>query len=282
MTAVDDVLERVAEADPARSERPPAPGSARYRTILEAATADATEPAPRRGRIRWTAGVAAAVVAAGVGAVVVWGSGDEQTAEAAVRAAAEALDKVTSFEAEVAEEGGDFAATTARLRVDGADFEVELEFRADDGQIEHSVITVVDGIQYLAIEDGLPERSTLAPEDGLDSPYGRLAGALLTALDGADVEEAGDEVIAGVHTVRYDISLTERSVAALAALAPELPGFDDPRGVDRMSVWVADGHVHRIDVAFDDGRALDATFSNLNGDIEITAPPGPYVNARGN
>ncbi len=128
---------------------------------------------------------------------------------------------------------------------------------------------------------GRPQRSTLAPEDGLDSPYGRLSDALLATLDGADVDEAGDEVIAGVDTIRYDITLTERSVAALSALAPELPGFEDPHGLDRMSVWVADDHVHRIDVAFDDGRTLAATFSNLNGDIEITAPPEPYVDAPG-
>jgi hypothetical protein len=281
MTAVDDVLDRIAELDPARFEEPPAPGSARHRTILEAATVDAAGAVPRPRRVRWAAGAAAAIVAAGAGAVVVWGSGDEQTAEAAVRAAAEALDEVTSFQAEVVEEGGDFSALTARLRVDGDDFEFKLDSREHDGRIEHSVITVVDGVQYLTIEDGPPERSTLAPEDGLDSPYGRLSGALLAALEGADVDEAGPEVVAGVDTIRYDITLTERSVAALSALAPELPGFEDPHGVDRMSVWVADDLVYRIDVAFDDGRTLAATFSNLNGDIEIDAPPGPYVDPPG-
>ena len=278
MTAVDDVLERVAALDPARFERPPDLGSARYDTILEAASGDAR---PRSRRVRWVAGAAAATVAVAAGALVVWSSGDDQTAEAAVRAAAEALDEVTSFQAEVAEQGGDFAVLTAKLRVDGEDFEVELDSREHDGRVEHSVITVVNGVQYLTVDDGPTERSRVAPEDGLDSPYGRLSGALLAALDGADVDEAGGEVVAGVDTVRYEITLTERSVAALSALAPELPGFEDPHAVDRMSVWVADDRVHRFDVAFEDGRTLGATFSNLNGEIDVTPPPGPYVDAPG-
>jgi hypothetical protein len=257
------------------------PGSARYRTIFEAATRDAGRAAARPHHIRWVAGAAAAIVAVAAGALVIWSSGDDQTAEAAVRAAAEALGEVTSFQAEVAEQGGDSAVLTAKLRVDGDDFEVELDSREYDGRVEHSVITVVDGVQYLTVDNGPTERSRVAPEDGLDSPYGRLSGALLAALEGADVDEVGTEVVAGVDTVRYDINLTERSVAALVAVAPELPGFEDPHAVDRMSVWAADDRVYRIDVAFDDGRTLGATFSNLNGEIDVIPPPGPYVDAPG-
>jgi hypothetical protein len=42
-------------------------------------------------------------------------------------------------------------------------------------------------------------------------------------------------------------------------------------------VWIADDHIRRIEIAHSDGATTRMAFSNLNGDITITPPPGPYV-----
>jgi hypothetical protein len=106
------------------------------------------------------------------------------------------------------------------------------------------------------------------------------AALVVAALDGSDVTAAGRETISGVLTTRYDVALTARSIDALSSLTPEqLAWFDldDPNQVDPLSVWIADDHIRRIEVAHSNRATTRTTFANLNGDITITPPPGPDV-----
>jgi hypothetical protein len=169
---------------------------------------------------------------------------------------------------------------TDALRVDGDDFEFVSETSFADGRVDRFAVTVVDGINYVS-EDDEAVASPLPPGDGLDGSYADASAALVdAALDGADVTEAGSEAVGGVVTTRYDIALTARSIDALSSLTPEqLAWFDldDPSQVDQLSVWVADDHIRRIEIAHSDGATTRTAFSNLNDDITITPPPGSSV-----
>jgi hypothetical protein len=266
----DDLLELVGRLDPVRDELPPDPGSDRYRSILAVAT--------RRRQRRWprVAGVAAATAIVVTSAVALWPPGDGHSAAAAVRRAAEALDDVRSFEVEGTEVLPDIATTTFAVHIDGDDFEAVNESSSADGHVEEWTITAVDGVGYLTA-DGRTERFPLRPADGLDVPYGELSAALIAALDGADVTDGGTETVDDVVTTRYDIALSDGSTAALGALRPLLPEFDGPQDIVQLSVWIADNHLHRLETAYRDGRQIRITLFNLNRDIAITAPPGPYI-----
>jgi hypothetical protein len=293
MAAVDeDLFERIARLDPARYVQPPAPGSDRYLAIREKAIRLAVDApaaidddpasagATGRHRRRWlrVAGVAAASVVVTV-AFGLWQSGDGPSAAAAVRSAAESLDDVISYEGRRTHERPDASVETDTLRVAGDDFEFVSETSFADGRVARFAVTVADGVQYVS-EDGETVTEPLGPDEGLDGSYADASAALVVAsLDGSDVTEAGSETINGVVTTRYDIALTARSIDALSMLAPQqLAWFDldDPSQVDQLSVWIADDHLRRIEVAHSDGAATRTTFSNLNGEITIT-PPGPYV-----
>ena len=118
-----------------------------------------------------------------------------------------------------------------------------------------------------------------SPGEGLNADYGEASAALVTAaLDGADVTESGRETIDGVLATRDDVALADRSIAALSALPEEHRGtfdLEDPENVDELTVWVADDHIRQIEIAHSDGATTRTTFSNLNGDVTITPPPGP-------
>jgi hypothetical protein len=103
----DDLFELIGQLDPTRTDPPPAADSVRRRSILDAAmshTVTAPTPhdeaagfvSPSRQHRPWRrlAAVAAVVIAA-MSTVMLWPSGDGQSAAAAVRSAAEALGRVT-------------------------------------------------------------------------------------------------------------------------------------------------------------------------------------------
>lgn len=83
----------------------------------------------------------------------------------------------------------------------------------------------------------------------------------------------------GVTTTRYDIQLTETSVAALLALKPnELAWFEleYPDDVRTLSVWVADDLVHQVEITQRD-QVTRTRFFNFGAGMIITPPPGPYL-----
>lgn len=290
----DELLELLGPLDPSRNEHPPAPGSDRYRSILgfamhndlDTITTGAAGPTPppgppvqrhRRHTRRLVAGSAAAtLVAAGV--FIVLQTKDAPTAQAAVSSAADAMDAITSLEGELTSSVPGVSEAKTRIRVDDDDLEITGETRYADGRIEASTFTVVDGTGYETI-DGRTTTTPVRPDDGL-APFGPSSAAVISAaLEGSEVTERGEEVLDGVTTTRYDIQLTETSVAALSALTPnELAWFEleYPDAVKTLSVWVADNLVHQIEIAQRD-QFTRTKFFNFGGDFTITAPPGPYL-----
>lgn len=96
------------------------------------------------------------------------------------------------------------------------------------------------------------------------------------------MSEQAEETVDGVATTRYDIRLSDESVAALSALTPnELAWFEleYPDEVHTLSVWVADDLVQRIEIVYRDQVTTRARFFNFDGNITITAPPGPYLDS---
>lgn len=217
-----------------------------------------------------------AALVATAGFVAVQSSG-APSAEAAVSSAADAMGAVTSLEGELTSSTPGASDGTTRIRVDEADLEIVGEIRDADGHIEGSTSTVVDGTGYETIE-GRTTSALFGPDGGL-APFGASSEAVVAAaLEGSDVSDGGEEVLDGVTTTRYDLELTDASIAALSALTPsELARFEleHPEDVEALSVWVADDCVHQVEIAHRD-RLTRTRFFNFNGDITITAPPGPY------
>jgi hypothetical protein len=288
----DDLLDLLGPLDPTMNEHPPAPGSDRYRSILEfAMQTDLDTPAAdtgpsgylpptrrhRRRTWRLVAGTAAATLAA-VGGLLVVQSSDTPTAQATVASAADAISTITSFEGELTSSQPGVSEGTTRIRVDGDDLQITGETRYADGHTEASTFTVVDGTGYETIE-GQTTSTPLGPDDGL-APFGQSSAALISAaLEGSQVSERGGDTLNGVSTTRYDIQLTDTSIAALSALTPnELAWFEleYPDEVQALSVWAADDLVHQIEIVHRD-HVTRTTFFNFGGDITITAPPGPYL-----
>lgn len=107
------------------------------------------------------------------------------------------------------------------------------------------------------------------------------AAVVSAALTGSNVVKRGDDTVADVATTRYAIQLTAKSITALSALTPnQLAWFEleYPGEVTGLTVWVSAGLVRQIEIKSGD-RATRTRFFNFNGDISVTAPPGPYVEA---
>lgn len=289
-------LDLVGSLDPTRNENPPARGSDRYRSILESAMLTDTampiaetaptsrRPAQRHQRRSWrlVAGIAAATLAA-TGGFVLLRPSDEPTAQAAVSSAANAMGAITSLEGELISLEPGVSEGTTRIRVDGDDVEISGETRYTDGRVERATLTVVGGTVYETIE-GETTSAPRGPNDRL-APFGQSSEAVISAaLEHSEVTERGEEIVTGVATTRYDLELTDASIVALSALTVhELAWFEleYPDSVRTLSVWVADDLVHQIEIAHRD-QVTRTRFFNFNGDITITAPPGPYLESNDN
>ena len=285
----DDFGDVVGALDPMRDEHPPARESDRYRRILEFAMHTQTPlddvpalnraRAVRRDRTRRTRGLAAlaAAVVAATGALVVVQSSDPPTARAVVMSAAERIGEVTSLEG-TATQTQPGNKKTSRIRVTGDDFEVVGDTRYADGHREGSTFVAIDGTGYETVE-GRTTATSLGAQDRL-VPFGKASAAVVSAaLTGSNIVERGDPTVADIATTRYEIHLTGKSVAALSALTPnQLAWFEleNPSEVDRLTVWVAAGLVRQIEIKSGD-RSTRTRFFNFNGDIRVTAPPGPYA-----
>jgi hypothetical protein len=289
----DELLDLIGPLDPTRNEHPPAPGSDRHRSILDFAMhADLDSPSTvtdrtssvrqfaqrhRRRTRRLVAGTAAATVIA-AGTFVLVQSNGAPSAQAAVSSAAESMDEITSLEGELTTSVPGVSEGTTRIRVAGDDLEITGETRYADGHTEASTFVLVDGIGYETIE-GETTTTPVGPGDGL-APFASSSAAVISAaLEGSDVTDHGEDSINGVATTRYDIQLTDTSVAALSTLTPNALAWFEleyPDAVTRMTVWIADNLVHQIEIAQRD-QITRTRFFNFGGEITITAPPGPHL-----
>lgn len=288
----DEELDQLlARSDPSIGDPPPETGSTRHNSILERAmtTTDA-EPItpirpsqPTRRRV-WLAGAAAAIVAAATG-VVALQLGSAPSAQAVIADAAAELREVTSLEGELTSTSSG-NTSTARIAVDGDRFSIEGETLYADGHTEGSTMVVVDDFVYETIDGEVSRRP--ADPDELPAPFAASSAAVIDALlTGSDVTEQEAEQLDGVTATRYDIVLTDSSVEALAALEPAQLGWFEleyPDLVRELSVWIDDGLIRQVEVtsavntSSNQGelKTTRARFTNLDDDVTVTPPPGPY------
>lgn len=289
MTAKDDeLLTALADTDPARLDPPPATGSKRYESILEAAMKSASIPyledrtparTNRSRRLarpvsRWAPLAAVAVIVLVAITFVVLRPGHESSASAAVLAAAEKTAGVQSLRATLSVEHANGSISTTHGEMSGSDAHIETESVTSDGTVYRESIVVIGDQIWEGRGSDTMSVSTLGPK-------GRLAGfadsceAILTAaLQAKEVRTEGSERIRGSEATHYRIVLDPASRAALAELSPsELAYFEleYPAHVETIDVWVADGLVHRIVVDGDLGTAT-VDFFDFNADISITPP----------
>jgi hypothetical protein len=280
-------LERLGQLDPARHDAPPAPGSARYNTILEKAMSQTITQTPveqhrpnprsRRRWIGWTAlttGVAATAVAV---AVSVGGpSVSPASAAASLKAAADQTGKVTSLRFASGEPDSEFSAAG---EVNGSDYRT-----VSKGEGTSSTITVVGRVEYATAADGKTTRRKLSADER-PAPFTQAAADVVRAVAAdANVEQVGSDSVRGVESKHYRVTLKERTSDAdpanpLAELpAAELAWFDldnvDSYSADvTVDVWVADNLIRRIGASVEGQDSISSNeFYDFNTPITIKAP----------
>jgi hypothetical protein len=275
MAAVDEELRHLlAPLDPVLHDPPPPAGSDRHEAIFAAATGDdvALEPMRRSPRHpwRWGAAAAAAIVAAGAGVIVRNATSDP--AESRLSPS-----EVTSFEMLGTEVRADGSTVTFHGRVDGEDLELVADGAYDEGEVGRVTFVTVGGFNYVVGVDGQTQREPLRPDDPPGLPeYGEMSTEYAALLDSSDVTNAGTAVIDGVLTTHYVVPVTARTVAAVEAMGSELLP-DSVEDLVQLGLWYDGDFLRRVDTVYRDGRTETTTIFNLNGDITITAPPGPYL-----
>lgn len=286
MTAKDEeLMDAVYRADPARADMPPAKGSTRYNSILEASMrTDGTEDKravvvsnrptthPRWGR-RVALSVAAALILVTAVTVAVLRPGHEASALATVRTAAINTGQTESLRATLKVDYANGSSSSTHGEMDGADAHIQTTGLSADGAISNEAVTVVGDTLWETTGD-VTRSQAVGPEDRLVR-FGAACEAILTAaLKGAGVTEIGSETVNGKATTHYRIELGDASRAALAGLTPgELAWFEleYPREVSAIDVWVADKLVHRIQVTGATSTSM-TDFFDFGADISITPP----------
>jgi hypothetical protein len=294
---VDDELDELIIACDTLVEAAPARGSERRVAVLRRAIGGEPVAAGRRPR-RWRLGAAAAaVLAVAAGTAIVVRNGGERSASAAILEAADNLGELHSFETDVVitdlvpARSDDSSSPSAEPRLSStthgrfSNGAAELVSTGANGEVDSTKV-IVDGYEYDIVGDATTRRT--AQYDLWPRNYGPASRAVLALVMATTAPvSAGSEQISGADAVRFDIAMTPEAADTLGQLSPEALAWFEleyPYGVDRLSVWVADDLIIvQIEVHF---PATDATgpeetrrttFSNFNGDITVTAPPGPYV-----
>ena len=293
--------------DPSRSDGPPARGSSRYHSILETAmsthapNADSTEPAPnddgsvpldhgrsdarRPGPGRWVLGAAAAllVLAAFGGAIALRSNDDTTPADTTTSAAPTTVpDEVHSLRGEVTIVARDGSGTTrSTLRVTGNDREAISTREFPDGTTESSTRTLIGNTEYETV-DGVTTRRSVTAED--PTPFSMSSAMVVKAMTGNSVrvDERRVDWEGGTAT-RLDLQPTPQLAPALSALSAGVLAWFEleyPAEVESVTLWVTGQVVHQIEVTTAQ-VVTRSTFSDFNGDIAITPPPGPYDDATG-
>lgn len=287
MTITDDGLKSaLSVADPTRSDLPPAKGSRRYSSILEAAMR--SEPAKAgldaRDRKRTTqtwwstrrlALTAAAVVV--VLAALTWGilrPGHEPSAVAAVQAAAAKTGGSQTLRANLTIERPDGSSSITRGEMNGPDVRIATEHRSTDGQVTSEAIIVVGDTMWETTTAGETTKSAVAPDDRLVA-FGEACEAVLNAaLRAEQVTDAGADTVRGTEAKHYSIAVDSAARSALEGLSPgELAWFEleYPNEVATIDVWVANGLVHRITVRGEMGTST-TDFYDFGANLTIQPP----------
>lgn len=293
MTADDERgLEWLGGLDPVLRDAPPAPGSDRYRAILEKSMTQTVTPirthaepaAPRRKRWAGLAALATGIAAAAVGVAVVVGGGTPEPATpptasgpTVLLAAAKSTEKVTSLRFSEAVHGG--GAFSSEGEVSGADWRV-----VSKGEGTSETTTMVGDYRYVTPAGGETRREKV-PADERMAPFAKSAADVVrAAVNDANVEKVGTESIRGVNTTHYRVTLPARTSAAdpepaLAKLPEselawfELESIGSYSSKVTIDVWVADDLVRRIGGTVEGQDPLSTIdFYDFNAPVTIKAP----------
>ncbi len=315
MDSPDDELGAlIGSLDPTRTDAPPARGSTRYHSILETAmsthstdsptTAGHTtdehpaEPDPsgdgsvpldphrhdarRSGPGRWLLGVAAAALVLGaVGGAVLLRSNDDSTPADTTSAPPTTVhEEIVSLRAEVTTTPNDGSGTSrSTVRVNGDDREWTSTRTYPDGHTESATQILIGGTEYETIE-GVTTRRAVPVEE--PAPFSMSSAMVLKTL-------RGNSTVVDERSVDWDgDAATRLELAPAAQLAPALSTLsagvlawfelEYPAEVESVTVWVTGQVIRQIEVTTAQ-LVTRSTFSDFNADIEITPPPGPYVDA---
>jgi hypothetical protein len=241
------------------------PFSAQRRIDGMERTPTATSPKAAPGRRLRTVLVAAVLVAAGAIGVTHLGSPRSVTSPAPIP-------EIDAFEAELTIEQPDGATQTWAIRVNHDDYEVRITSQHADGRVQHASVTIVGDETYTVTADGEQIVSPRAPGDGLNPPVADLFRAVSGALANADFVASGTETIAGNPATRYEVELTERSIAAFTNPVPIVAP-----DVTELTVWIADEHPRQIEMVTAFGYRERLTFLGFGGAAAITVPEGSFT-----
>jgi hypothetical protein len=281
---IDDPMDALlAPLDPSGAEAPPAPGSARYASILERAMSETDTLTPisltgRPGRPhRWRrylgAVAAAALVAVAASAALLGRGADDPDPISVVSSAAERTGDVTGLRASFEEET-DYAVTTGMIEVNGNGYRLEVSATSkEDGHVERDTTIVIGRRAW----EELPDGSThTAPVVRRMKPFGSSSQAVVAAaLSGEDVAVVGHQTVRGEPTTHFRITLDDAARSALADLEPNVLGWfglNFPVVVNTVDVWVGGDLIRRVQVQTD-YSSTTTDYYDFGADIVIEPPP---------
>jgi hypothetical protein len=277
---------RLAPLDPSRTEAPPAPGSARYASILERAmsgTYTDTDTAtlapitdrprrPHRRRPYFGAAVAATLVAVVALAALLGRGAEDPDPVRVVSSAADSTAEVTSLRASLEKET-EHSVTTGTIEVSGDRARIDVSGTSkEDGHVEGSTTIIIGREAWEERLDGGTETYTL---DLPIEPFGSSSQTVVAAaLSAEDVTVVGHDTVRGEPTTHYRIRLDDSARSALAGLEPGTLGWFDldyPEEVRTVDVWVGGDLIRRMQVQTADTSST-TDYYDFGADIVIERP----------
>lgn len=299
MTDDDRLLDDLAALDPALTDPAPSSGSPRAHEILERAmtTADTDaernpsdrldEPAERSdphrtrriGRRLVAAAAAAAAVLVVVGVVVVLEPDRDPTPAAALTQAAERTEEEQTLRSDYRWVDEDGETRILRTDHDGDDLRrTYLTVGPDGAAVATGRSTVYIGDREWEIDGD--EVMPIPDPDGHNAPYAQSSAAIVgAAVSETTVTELGEQDVRGTPATHYRIDLDAAAIGRLEDLPTNQRSafeLEYPSNIRRLDVWIADGHLRRIQVIQDyeaaDSPGTTVEFYDFGADITIEPP----------
>jgi hypothetical protein len=82
----------------------------------------------------------------------------------------------------------------------------------------------------------------------------------------------GTEVVEGSVATRYEVELSDRSIAAFSDPVPIVS-----QDVTRLTIWIAGEYPRQIEMVTASGYRESLTFRTIGDDVTITAPSVDYT-----
>ncbi|WP_306208125.1 hypothetical protein, partial [Actinoplanes sp. RD1] len=189
-----------------------------------------------------------------------------------VLVAAETTSEVTSLRGTTEVDPRDGGHRSATIEVSGADSAIVTR----DGDVTVTSVVVGDTFYERASDDPNPRTGKAEPAGRL-APFASSTGAVVrAALQGAEVDDRGEEKVRGATTTHYRLTMTAAARKALGALSPGQTAWFEleyPDEVSTIDIWAAGDLIRRITVQQESQRST-TEFYDFNQPITIAVPPG--------